>query len=105
MPPEELIANLSSLEDRCFEVPGRESHALPYPPRAEHDRVTDEHGLHRLLRLHRDGASLATIAAALNAEGFRTPQGMRWHRATVARVIRDIAYPSLVGAGDEAPEA
>jgi hypothetical protein len=92
--PEELIANLSSLKDRCFEVPRHESHALPHPPRAD-DRVTDEHGLHRLLRLHRDGASLTTIAAALNAEGYRTPRALRWHRASVARVISDVAYPDL----------
>ena len=99
VPPDELIANLSSLEGRRFEVPRRESHALP-SPRVEHDRVTDEHGLHRLLRLHRDGASLATIAATLNAEGYRTPRALRWHRATVARVISDAAYPDLWSAPD-----
>jgi hypothetical protein len=64
--------------------------------------VTTEHGLQQIMRMHRQGASLTTIAAALNAEGFRTPQGMRWHRATVARVIRDIAYPGLLGGEDEA---
>jgi diguanylate cyclase (GGDEF)-like protein/PAS domain S-box-containing protein len=103
VPPDELIANLCSLKDRCFEVPRRESHALPYSPRANHDRVTDEHGLHRLLRLHRDGASLATIAAALNAEGYRTPRALRWHRATVARVISDVAYPDLWSMADPQP--
>ena len=57
--------------------------------------VTGAHGLGRLLSLHRSGASLATIAAALNADGFRTPSGARWHRTTVARAVADAAYPSL----------
>jgi hypothetical protein len=35
----------------------------------------------------RQGASLATIAAALNAAGERTSTGRRWHRASVARLI------------------
>ena len=54
--------------------------------------VTNEQGLHRILQLHRDGASLATIAAALNVEGFSSPAGHRWHPSSVARVIADIAY-------------
>ena len=57
--------------------------------------VTVEHGLVRLLALHRSGASLATIAAALNSEGFRSPSGARWHRSSIARAITDAAYPSL----------
>ena len=61
--------------------------------------MTSEHGLQQILRLHRQGASLSTIAAALNAEGLRTPQGQRWHRATVARVIRDTAFPGLLDEG------
>lgn len=65
------------------------------PPEARHEDVTVQHGLYRLIRLHRDGASLSTIAAALNAEGFRTLRGNRWHRATVAAAISDIAYPGL----------
>jgi EAL domain-containing protein (putative c-di-GMP-specific phosphodiesterase class I) len=57
-------------------------------------RVTNEHGLHHIRRMHRDGASLATISAALNTEGFRTPNDLRWHSSTVARAITDIAYRS-----------
>ena len=57
--------------------------------------VTAEHGLVRLLGLHRSGASLTTIASALNSEGFRTPSGARWHRTSVARAITDAAYPLL----------
>ncbi|WP_222263015.1 EAL domain-containing protein [Modestobacter marinus] len=47
------------------------------------------HGLQRLLQLHRNGANIATITAALNAEGFRTPTGRRWRRSTVARLISE----------------
>jgi diguanylate cyclase (GGDEF)-like protein/PAS domain S-box-containing protein len=41
----------------------------------------------RILQLHAEGASLHTIAAALNAEGRRTPAGPRWTTRTVARVV------------------
>lgn len=58
-------------------------------------RASREHGLHRLLVLHQGGASLRSIAAALNSEGFRTPVGSRWHPTSVASVIADHAYPSL----------
>jgi hypothetical protein len=47
------------------------------------------------MSLHREGASLTTIAAALNTEGYRTPRGLRWQRTSVAAVISDIAYPQL----------
>ncbi len=43
--------------------------------------------LERIHELHRKGASLHTIAAALNAEGRRTPLGRRWHTRSVARVV------------------
>jgi diguanylate cyclase (GGDEF)-like protein/PAS domain S-box-containing protein len=58
-------------------------------------RATAEHGLTVLLRLHREGASLRTIAAALNSQDFRTPRGTRWHPSSVAAVIADHAYPDL----------
>jgi EAL domain-containing protein (putative c-di-GMP-specific phosphodiesterase class I) len=41
----------------------------------------------RILALHRSGASANTIAAALNADDRRTPQGSRWQARSVARVI------------------
>ncbi|MDT7539705.1 MAG: hypothetical protein QOI82_3290 [Actinomycetota bacterium] len=69
--------------------------ASPAPPdRRRRPRalaVTNEHGLHRIVQLHRAGASLATVAAALNAEQFLSPTGHRWHPSSVARVIADIA--------------
>jgi diguanylate cyclase (GGDEF)-like protein/PAS domain S-box-containing protein len=94
VPPADLVARLGALEGGHFDVvPG----PAAVPPRsgARRDLVTDEHGLQRLMRLHRDGASLATIAAALNSMGYRTPRGLRWHSASVARVISDVAYPDL----------
>jgi diguanylate cyclase (GGDEF)-like protein/PAS domain S-box-containing protein len=50
----------------------------------------------RIMALHNNGASPATIAAALNADQLRTPGGARWHRNTVAQVIADLvaARPS-----------
>jgi hypothetical protein len=53
--------------------------------------VTNQHGLHRITHLHGGGASLATIAAALNAEQYRSPTDQRWHPTSVARVIADAA--------------
>jgi hypothetical protein len=49
--------------------------------------VTADHGLRRLLQLHQEGQSPTTIAAALNADGFRTPQGQRWHQRSVSRTL------------------
>jgi EAL domain-containing protein (putative c-di-GMP-specific phosphodiesterase class I) len=57
--------------------------------------VHSEHGLDRLLSMHRKGASLATIAASLNADGYLTPGGLHWHRTSVARAVSDAAYPQL----------
>jgi diguanylate cyclase (GGDEF)-like protein/PAS domain S-box-containing protein len=70
--------------------------------------VSVAHGLQRLLELHQYGASVATIAATLNAEGFRTPAGLRWHRTSVARVIahqirRCAGTPDVCASGRRAP--
>jgi EAL domain-containing protein (putative c-di-GMP-specific phosphodiesterase class I) len=67
------------------------------PRRRKAARPTNEHGLHLIRRMHRDGASLSTISAALNVEGYQTPAGIRWHSSSVARVIADIAYRSKDG--------
>ncbi len=53
--------------------------------------VHNKHGLQRLLDLQRQGASLATIAAALNRDGYRTPTSARWHVTSVARVVAALA--------------
>jgi EAL domain-containing protein (putative c-di-GMP-specific phosphodiesterase class I) len=54
-----------------------------------------EHGRDRMLELQAEGASLSTIAAALNSEGYRTPDGVRWHRTTVARAVAAARFPQL----------
>jgi hypothetical protein len=48
-----------------------------------------------ILRLHAEGASLHTIAAALNVAGRRTARGTRWQARTVATVVANWAYPTL----------
>lgn len=75
--------------------------ALVSPPRPHRvpPKATLEHGVERLLALHREGASLATVAAALNAEGFRTPTGVRWHSTSVARTVAEHADPAPDEAG------
>ncbi len=49
--------------------------------------VRSEHGLDVLLALHAQGASPASVAAALNREGRRTPEGTRWHARSVERAL------------------
>jgi PAS domain S-box-containing protein/diguanylate cyclase (GGDEF)-like protein len=48
----------------------------------------------RILRLHGEGASLHTIAAALNVEGLRTPAGLRWSPQSVGKVITPPRKPA-----------
>lgn len=52
------------------------------------DDITAEHGLLRIVALHQSGASSASIAAALNREEFRSPQGQRWHARAVDAALR-----------------
>jgi hypothetical protein len=104
VPPAELIAVLGALPEGRFDVPSP-SDGSPRSTRAAHDGVTDEHGSQRLMRLHRDGASLTTIAAALNTEGHRTPGGLRWHRASRRQSDQQSRIPRpLVGAAAVARE-
>jgi PAS domain S-box-containing protein/diguanylate cyclase (GGDEF)-like protein len=49
----------------------------------------------RILRLHREGASLHTIAAALNVDGLHTAVGVRWSPKSVANVIATAQFPGL----------
>jgi hypothetical protein len=96
LPLDDLVTTVRGLPGGRFPV-APEAAAQAPPGRRPREQLTAEHGLTELRRLHGEGASLATIAAALNAEGYRTPQGVRWHRASVARVISDLAYPQLRG--------
>jgi diguanylate cyclase (GGDEF)-like protein/PAS domain S-box-containing protein len=52
-----------------------------------------EPALARLLELQAAGASLGTIAEALDREEHRTPSGHRWHVRAVASALRDLARP------------
>lgn len=65
---------------------------------------TVSHWLQRLLALHQDGASVAAIAATLDAEGLRTPTGARWSEISVAHVIAH-QIRRCAGAPDTAPGA
>jgi hypothetical protein len=69
--------------------PGRRRSARPVSV----DRDVGE----RIARMHSAGASLHTIAAALNAEGAPHPQGLRWHAAWLARLIA--AEPTFTASG------
>jgi len=53
---------------------------------------------HRIRELVGQGASLHTIAAALNSAGMRTARQTRWTAATVALVVQDL--PELPGTFD-----
>ncbi|HET6818802.1 MAG TPA: EAL domain-containing protein [Mycobacteriales bacterium] len=94
LPLGELIATVRSLPGGLFRRAIERPHRTPRPDRRR--VVTAEHGLHEIVRLHREGASPATIAAALNHEGYRTPEDQKWHRATVARIVNNSAYPELI---------
>ncbi|MBV9098229.1 MAG: EAL domain-containing protein [Frankiaceae bacterium] len=92
VPVDELVELVTVDSSRLLSVAGitptrRRRPRFPQP-RAEH-------GLSRLMQLHHSGASLTTIAAALNTQGFRTPAGTRWHAVTVARTISEIVHPEL----------
>ncbi|MGY1740077.1 MULTISPECIES: putative bifunctional diguanylate cyclase/phosphodiesterase [unclassified Blastococcus] len=65
-------------------VPTTPHAGTPGPGRAHAD---DTHGLSRLHELYREGTPIDAIATALDAEGFRTPAGRRWHPSAVARFI------------------
>jgi hypothetical protein len=93
VPPNELPRLMAAQHGTGFNIDHQVAPA-PRRPVAE-GRIDEEHGLHRLLQLQAESASLRTIAAALNSEGYRTPRGTRWHPRSVASVIADRAYPSL----------
>jgi diguanylate cyclase (GGDEF)-like protein/PAS domain S-box-containing protein len=89
LPLDEVLANTAVGEETGHGWPRDLPAERPRRRRRELD-VTAEHGLTRLVQLHREGASLTTIAAALNKDGFRTPKGQRWHSVSVARTIADM---------------
>jgi diguanylate cyclase (GGDEF)-like protein/PAS domain S-box-containing protein len=87
----ELAEALAGLSRRVVDSAAE----APVPVVRQSAAVLREHGLERLQSLHAEGASLATVAAALNKEGFRTPAGQRWHARSVARVVASTALHQL----------
>jgi diguanylate cyclase (GGDEF)-like protein len=43
----------------------------------------------RVMSMHRQGASPASIASALNGDAITSPTGKKWHRVTVAQIIHN----------------
>jgi EAL domain-containing protein (putative c-di-GMP-specific phosphodiesterase class I) len=81
-----------------LEVPHELSRELfvPYPnpprgTRANRQQAASPAALARIDMLVQNGASLHTIAAALNRDGLRTGGGSRWTAAAVARTLRCVA--------------
>jgi EAL domain-containing protein (putative c-di-GMP-specific phosphodiesterase class I)/3-hydroxyisobutyrate dehydrogenase-like beta-hydroxyacid dehydrogenase len=95
MPPTQLVNTLRSMPAGRFSVPPGKNAALPERAARATRPVTPAHGLRQLLQLHHDGASLFTISDALNADGYRTPDGTPWDHAAVARAVTEVAYPDL----------
>jgi hypothetical protein len=98
-----VTALLSGREWMSPLLRGREAATRSRTARRGQRDVTDAHGIERLLELHRGGACIDTIAAALDAEGFRTPTGRRWRPSSVARVISERIRRSA-GMQDEGPD-
>jgi EAL domain-containing protein (putative c-di-GMP-specific phosphodiesterase class I) len=48
----------------------------------------------RIAKMASEGASAATIAAALNTDGINTPDDKRWHQASVTTQLRWLAKPN-----------
>jgi diguanylate cyclase (GGDEF)-like protein len=62
--------------------------------------VVDDRVLTRMREIAQGGASLHTIAAALNAEHLPHPRGLRWHARSVARYLAEfsgVASTAAVG--------
>jgi hypothetical protein len=82
VPADELPALVADCNERLQRpLPGTGGGRSRRQPKVSADVVR------RIEQLHADGASLHTIAAALNKEGAPTDHGGRWVSATVARVI------------------
>jgi EAL domain-containing protein (putative c-di-GMP-specific phosphodiesterase class I) len=60
---------------------------MPGGSRQQFWRASNDRVVKRTQQLLAEGASMSTIAAALNTAGERTEHGQRWHAASVARLI------------------
>jgi diguanylate cyclase (GGDEF)-like protein/PAS domain S-box-containing protein len=92
LPEEELLAWLREQESAPLVIPpvrtgdGRRR----IGPRPEPQPQAWDVARTRIGEMQRQGASLHTIAAALNAEAISNPAGVRWHPRSVARVVADL---------------
>ena len=71
---------------------------VPSPPELVQRRIVlplQEEAASRIVELSQAGASLHTIAAALNSEGVPNPSGRRWHPRAVARHAQAAARASV----------
>lgn len=82
--PDDLVGWLDDDQRRL--APAAAARTTTSPALADATAVQAVPDEPQILRLHAEGASLHTIAAALNAEGKRTAEGRRWTTTTVARV-------------------
>ncbi len=69
----------------------------PSRPARASEQPLDDVVSARIRQLHADGASLHTIAAALNRVDAPNPAGVRWHAQAVARHVADAAPDPVPG--------
>ncbi len=77
------LGSIAEAIDRCRQVP--RPAAVPRATQHRARTVVDATVRDRMVELQQAGASLHTIAAALNANGMQTARGTRWTAITVAR--------------------
>jgi EAL domain-containing protein (putative c-di-GMP-specific phosphodiesterase class I) len=68
----------------------------PVSPDAKTDAAPNSAASSEVMRLHHEGASLHTIAAALNKQGLRTDRGVRWSAKSVATAITVSQFPDII---------
>lgn len=81
--------SLGKLQEWLRDRPSARRRA-PAPSTAERAPV-----ISRVLRMHGEGASLLTIAGALNVAGLKTLVGVRWSPQAVAKIIARSQFPAL----------
>jgi diguanylate cyclase (GGDEF)-like protein/PAS domain S-box-containing protein len=95
VPASDLTETLSAIARRRGQSSDAKGTARERRPRKPRSPSADEAVVARIIALHQSGASLTTIAAALNADNLTTERGLRWHRSSVARVIADRQFPGM----------
>lgn len=75
-----------SVRDVVVRLPGAPDAGEPPRRRPEVSLQVRE----QVARLRAEGASLRTVAAALNAADLLTPEGKRWHPRSLARLLPEL---------------